>query len=102
MEATYQPAIVQIEGQRRRLGDERLGVQILVENDPIRYEQMFYDVAENALGITSAVKVRFDSRKMVNRTLDPLLKHPLLRDRVNLTGPHRPPRTRTSSVPSMS
>ncbi len=84
LEATYQAAIAQLEGQRRRLGDERLGIQVLVETDPLRYEQMFYDVAENALGITSAVKVRFDSRKMVNRTLDPLLKHPLLQDRVDL------------------
>jgi DNA-sulfur modification-associated len=44
---------------------------------------MFYDVADNALGINQAVKVRFDSRKVVNRTLYEVTKHALLNGRVD-------------------
>lgn len=84
VEAAFKKEIDKLEGQRARFSNERLAVQIHVETDPERYEQMFYDVAENALGITSAVKVRFDSRKVVNRTLDAMLKHALLDSRVDL------------------
>ena len=44
---------------------------------------MFVDIADNALGITSAIRVRFDNRKVVNRTLDAVMKHALLRGRVD-------------------
>ena len=65
----------------------------MIETDQQRYEQMFFDVADNALGITQAVKVRFDSRKVMNRTLDAVMRHALLRDRVDeeqdrITGPN--------------
>ena len=36
------------------------------------------------LGITQAVKVRFDSRKVMNRALDGAMRHALLRERVDL------------------
>ena len=44
---------------------------------------MFFDIADNALGITSSVRARFDSRKVVNRGLEEVMKHALLKDRVD-------------------
>lgn len=80
---------------RRRFVDEHIAVQIYVEGRPQAYEQMFFDVADNALGINQAVKVRFDSRKVVNRALPEVLKHALLKNRVDMeqdrivgTNPH--------------
>lgn len=73
-----------LEAQRKRLASEFLAVQVHIETDPQAFEQMFYDVADNALGITGAVKVRFDSRKIMNRTLDAVLKHALLKDHVDI------------------
>lgn len=78
---------------RNRFTSEHLAVQIYVESRPQAYEQMFFDVADNALGITQAVKVRFDSRKVVNRSIPEVLKHSLLKDRVDMeqdrvTGPN--------------
>jgi hypothetical protein len=72
-----------LERQRQRFAMECLGVQVLIETDQERYEQMFFDVADNALGITQAVKVRFDSRKVMHRTLDAAMRHALLRGRVD-------------------
>jgi hypothetical protein len=45
---------------------------------------MFFDIAENALGITNSVKVRFDTRQAVNRALPDVLTHPLLLNRVEM------------------
>lgn len=70
--------------QRQRFVDEHIAVQIYVESRPQAYEQMFFDVADNALGINQAVKVRFDSRKVVNRALPEVLKHTLLKNRVDM------------------
>jgi hypothetical protein len=75
--------VKKLERQRQRLEREFLAVQVHVETDAERYEQMFYDVADNALGITQAVKVRFDSRKVMNRALDAALRHAMIRDRVD-------------------
>lgn len=91
--AHWSRRINDLEHQRQRLATECLGVQIMIETDQQRYEQMFFDVADNALGITQAVKVRFDSRKVMNRTLDAVMRHALLRDRVDqeqdrITGPN--------------
>lgn len=69
---------------RQRFVDEHIAVQIYVEGRPQAYEQMFFDVADNALGINQAVKVRFDSRKVVNRALPEVLKHALLKNRVDM------------------
>ena len=79
----YAPIIARLEKQRARLSSEHLAVQVHVETDQLHYEQMFFDVADNALGITQAVKVRFDSRKVMNRALDAAQRHALLRDRVD-------------------
>ena len=69
---------------RERFGNEHLGVYVYQETSPDAYEQMFFDVADNALGIRQAVKVRFDSRKLINRTFDPVAKHQLLQGRIDM------------------
>jgi DNA-sulfur modification-associated len=87
-------AIVErLERQRRRLATEHLAVQVHVETEQKSFEQMFVDVADNALGITQAIKVRFDSRKIMNRSLEAAMRHALLRDHVDeeqdrITGPN--------------
>ena len=45
---------------------------------------MFVDVADNAKGISTALRARFDGSKIVNRTLDRVIDHALLKDRVDL------------------
>lgn len=70
--------IKKLEDQRERLASERINVQVHVVEDPVAYKQMFFDIADNALGITSSVKARFDSRKVVNRALEMVVNHPLL------------------------
>jgi hypothetical protein len=69
--------------QRERFDRERTTIQIYVEDDGVAYKQMFFDIAENALGITSSVRARFDSRKVVNRSMEDVMKHSLLRGRVD-------------------
>lgn len=69
---------------RNRLHGDFLTVSIYVESKVQSYEQMFFDVADHALGINQAVKVRFDNSKIVNRTLYEVLKHNLLKDRVDM------------------
>jgi hypothetical protein len=70
-------------GQMTRLKDEFVGLDIYVEPDPIKAQQMFVDVADNAKGISSAVRARFDSYKVANRTLSDVIDHPLLKGRVD-------------------
>jgi hypothetical protein len=81
--AAAQERVNQLTSQRERFARERTTLQIFVEDDQIAYRQMFFDIAENALGITSSVKARFDSRKVVNRALEPVMNHALLKDRVD-------------------
>jgi hypothetical protein len=76
--------IGRLRAQSDRLARERISVQIFVESDQAEYQQMFVDIADNALGITASVKSRFDTRKVVNRALETVLDHPLLVDRVDL------------------
>lgn len=73
-----------IDAKMDRFSTERVAIEIQVTDDIAEYRQMFYDIAENALGITAAVKARFDGRKAINRALEPVLEHPLLRDRVDM------------------
>ena len=70
--------------ERQRFATEHLGVYVYEEGSPDAYEQMFFDVADNALGIRQAVKVRFDNRKLINRTFDPVAKHTLLQGRIDV------------------
>ncbi len=81
--AEMQGRVNSLTQQRERFARERTTLQVFVEDDQIAYKQMFFDIADNALGITSSVKARFDSRKVVNRALEPVMKHALLRDRVD-------------------
>jgi len=81
--AEMQGRVDSLTQQRERFARERTTLQVFVEDDQIAYKQMFFDIADNALGITSSVKARFDSRKVVNRALEPVMKHALLRDRVD-------------------
>ena len=78
--------IADLEVQRDRLETQRVNVQIIVEADPVKYKQMFFDIADNALGISASVKTRFDSRKIVNRALGTVMLHPLLVGRVDPEG----------------
>jgi hypothetical protein len=72
-----------LESQRDRLASERVSLQIYVEPDPVAFRQMFFDIADNALGITASVRARFDNRKVVNRAIEAVLEHPLLHGRVD-------------------
>lgn len=69
--------------QMSRLKAEYVGLDIYVEPDPIKAQQMFVDVADNAKGISSAVRARFDNYKVANRTLSDVIDHPLLKGRVD-------------------
>lgn len=76
--------IERLDKVRDRLYAERVSVEIQVTDDLAAYRQMFFDIAENALGITASVKARFDQRKVVNRALPMVLEHSLLDQRVEL------------------
>lgn len=73
-----------VEGWQKRMASERVSVEIYVESDAKKYKQMFFDIADNALGITASVKSRFDSKKVVNRALEDVFEHELLRGKVDL------------------
>ena len=67
-----------------RFSSERVSVEIQVTDDTTIYRQMFFDIADNQLGITASVRARFDTRKVANRALELVLEHPLLASRVDL------------------
>ncbi|NNN15451.1 MAG: hypothetical protein HKL82_06295 [Acidimicrobiaceae bacterium] len=79
----FEKQIAELNEQRERFDRERTTLQIFIEDDQIAYKQMFFDIADNALGITSSVRARFDSRKVVNRSLEDVMKHALLKGRVD-------------------
>lgn len=79
----FQEKINALNEQRERFDRERTSLQIFIEDDQAAYKQMFFDIADNALGITSSVRARFDSRKVVNRSLEDVMKHALLKGRVD-------------------
>lgn len=82
-EKEFRKKIAVLEAQRKRLASERISVQIFVENDLLAYRQMFFDIADNALGITASVRSRFDARKVVNRAFPLTADHALLIGRVD-------------------
>jgi len=84
LESHFQEKLTAAEELRSRLHRERISIQIHIEDELTAFQQMFVDIADNALGIKSAIRVRFDNRKVVNRTLDDVLKHALLHGRVDL------------------
>ena len=69
--------------QAARLSGERIALQIYIENDQKAYRQMFFDIADNALGIKASVKALFDSTKVLNRSLPAIAEHKLLKDRID-------------------
>ncbi|MFJ3840580.1 DNA sulfur modification protein DndB [Streptomyces sp. NPDC090054] len=73
-----------LKAEMKRLETESIGVDIYREDDGALARQMFVDVADNARGISAAVRSRFDSSKVANRTLDQVVKHALLRGRVDM------------------
>jgi hypothetical protein len=79
----FEDKIGELERQRSRLSEERLAVQVAIEDDSTAYKQMFVDIADNALGISSSIRTRFDNRKVVNRCVEPVSKHALLAGRVD-------------------
>jgi hypothetical protein len=83
LEQLHKKEVEKLIRQRQRLHDEQMAIQVLIEEDLKKAEQMFVDIADNALGITSAIRVRFDDRKIVNRCLDAVMKHALLKGRVD-------------------
>jgi hypothetical protein len=84
LESHFRESMNKAEEQRSRLHRERISVQIHIEEELKEFQQMFVDIADNALGIQSAIRTRFDNRKVVNRALDDVLKHALLENRVDL------------------
>ncbi|WP_236540030.1 DNA sulfur modification protein DndB [Spiractinospora alimapuensis] len=70
--------------QLQRLENESVGVDIYLEPDNVQARQMFVDVADNAKGISSALRARFDSSKVANRILDRVVSHALLKGKVDL------------------
>lgn len=81
--AQFEAKIAKLNEQRERFDRERTTLQIFIEDDQAAFKQMFFDIADNALGITSSVRARFDSRKVVNRSLEDVMKHALLKGRVD-------------------
>lgn len=81
--AQFEAQIAKLNEQRERFDRERTTLQVFIEDDQAAFKQMFFDIADNALGITSSVRARFDSRKVVNRSLEDVMKHALLKHRVD-------------------
>ncbi|BDT91511.1 hypothetical protein IFM12275_14870 [Nocardia sputorum] len=73
-----------LSAQLKRLENESVGVDIYVEPNNVLARQMFVDVADNAKGISSALRARFDSSKVANRILDRVVNHALLKGKVDL------------------
>ena len=69
--------------QLSRLSSERISVDIFIEEDMKAYRQMFFDIADNALGITASIRNRFDTTKVTNRATEIVIEHPLLANRVD-------------------
>lgn len=95
--------VARISTELQRLGEERVAVQIVIVDADEEYKQMFVDIANNAKGISQTVRARFDSRQIVNRCLDSVMEHRLLKDRVdferdNVSGSTNPNLTSVKSV----
>jgi hypothetical protein len=82
--ATLTESISRLNARLERLQNEAVGLEIYVEPDSDKAKQMFVDVADNAKGISRALTARFDSSKIANRTLDRVMNHALLSNKVDL------------------
>lgn len=61
-----------------------VGIGIYVERDGVSGQQMFVDVADNAKGISGAVRARFDTSRIANRTLSDIVLHPLFHNKIDV------------------
>jgi hypothetical protein len=75
--------VKRLEKKRDRFYQERVSVEIKITESTEEARQMFVDIADNQLGISTSVKARFDKRKVVNRALELVSAHPLLEGRVD-------------------
>ncbi|WP_336217113.1 DNA sulfur modification protein DndB [Nonomuraea sp. LPB2021202275-12-8] len=71
-------------GRMQRLKDEFVGIDIYLEPNGVSGQQMFVDVADNAKGISGAVRARFDTSRIANRTLSDIIAHPLFLGKVDI------------------
>jgi len=83
-EKAAQNEIATLEAARDRFFNQRFSVEVQVTDDLKAARQMFFDIADNAKGITASTRARFDSTKAVNRALPVVLEHPLLLERVDM------------------
>ncbi|MGH2658568.1 MAG: DNA sulfur modification protein DndB [Actinomycetota bacterium] len=79
----HELSLKRLREERDRLSNERIAVQVVIEDSPEAYKQVFADIADNAKGMSGSVRARFDSRKVVNRALPRVLEHPLLKGYVD-------------------
>ncbi|ALJ19503.1 DNA sulfur modification protein DndB [Microbacterium sp. No. 7] len=84
LEAEAQATIDQQQALLDRFYSERASIEIQVTDSVEQWRQMFFDIANNAKGISVSVKSQFDQRKVVNRALPIILEHPLLDGRVDM------------------
>ncbi|WP_116044483.1 DNA sulfur modification protein DndB [Amycolatopsis palatopharyngis] len=82
--ARIEAKLVELRAALTRLEHESIGLDIYVEPNSVLARQMFVDVADNAKGISTALRARFDGSKIANRTLDRVLDHALFKGRVDL------------------
>jgi hypothetical protein len=84
LEQSLSSEITELEQKRRVLGEERVTLQIVEIDNETEIRQMFADIADNAKGITQAIRARFDQTRLVNRVMTDLMEeHPLLAGRVD-------------------
>jgi len=92
-EAAGEPAVIagakkaleKLVARRDQLAAERVSVQIVIVDAVDQARRIFYDINDNAKGITGAVRSRFNDRKVVTRALNKVLEESeLLEGRVDL------------------
>lgn len=85
--AQFEREISELENLKRRITEDTMTVDLVIEDDETVHRQIFVDVANNALSVQKAVTARFDSKKIVNRVVVDLLNDPstddLIRNRVD-------------------
>nr|WP_246367341.1 DNA sulfur modification protein DndB [Microbacterium marinum] len=84
--AMFDKEIRELEAARDRFYTNRLAVEVHVTKSTTEARQLFFDIADNALGITASTKARFDSTKAVNRALAIVLEadNALLKNHVEM------------------
>jgi hypothetical protein len=85
--ADCERAVTDLENLKRRIMEDTMTIDLVIEDDETAHHQIFVDVANNALSVQKAVTARFDTKKVVNRAVVDLLDDPttdeLIRNRVD-------------------